>query len=709
MEQITYTPLLQTEKYYLKPKQRHMPLSAGNGLPALMMADRKGGTMDYLSVKEVAELKGCSEQYIKKQCKNGVLSSILQEHPQNHKLCYRIPVAAMPEQLQARYYRQKRQEAGVLPEQLQAVQDKQEKQKKPIRQKSIEDCTAQERQLLQVWTGILQEWKAQRMQYRTKTEFDRLYVGKLQLEHPELQISIGILYRKWAAYQKGDVSGLLGERGAWNRGNSTIPNPVWEAFLWYWLDENKPTVRACYRNVISWTEEFYPELTDQIPSERSFRRHIDNDIAVAVKTLMRDGEKAFSDRCMPYIMRMYDRLRPNDVWIADNHTLDIQSLDDTNTIHRLYLTAFLDAKTGVIVGWNITDSPDSQSTILALRHGIRRFGIPKSVYFDNGREFLTHDIGGKGHRARKSGANVIEPPTILQRLGIEMHNAIVRNAKAKPIERTFYTVKNQFSKSFDGFCGGTILERPESLKRRIKNKAIPMDYEIRSYLDTWIDGEYNLQEYGGSEQKFTGKSRLDVWNQEIREVRKAAEEELNLMLMRSTRIQKIKRNGVYVTIAGEKLWYMNPEETILHLNEEVYVRYDPADLRTVRLYNTSDQYLYTWGLEDMLLVEYITSQKEEISDAQKMIRHSKKIVRDQAKGITAGLTNEQRITAIDMTVRRAQTAKEERFNIIMPKNIVPVRAQEAPLEEHRMVSGGEQCVSIDLQKIQRNATKRKEE
>ena len=37
-------------------------------------------------------------------------------------------------------------------------------------------------------------------------------------------------------------------------------------------------------------------------------------------------------------------------------------------------------------------------------------------------------------------------------LGIEMHNAIVRNAKAKPIERTFYTFKEHFSKAIETFC-----------------------------------------------------------------------------------------------------------------------------------------------------------------------------------------------------------------------------------------------------------------
>ena len=60
-------------------------------------------------------------------------------------------------------------------------------------------------------------------------------------------------------------------------------------------------------------------------SEKPGKRRIEKDVAYAVKTLLRDGEKAFSDRCLPYIMRMYDNLNANDCWIADNHTFDIQS------------------------------------------------------------------------------------------------------------------------------------------------------------------------------------------------------------------------------------------------------------------------------------------------------------------------------------------------------------------------------------------------
>ena len=154
---------------------------------------------------------------------------------------------------------------------------------------------------------------------------------------------------------------------------------------------------------------------------------------------------------------------------------------------------------------------------------------------------------------------------------------------------------------------------------------------------------------------------------------------------------------------------MKPEETILHLGEEVYVRYDPADLKTVRLYNTKDQYLFTWELADALMLDYLTSDKMEIANAEQTIRHTRTFVRNQAKVITADLTNAQRIDYLDATIRRAGEARKKHFQIRMPKTIEPVRAGE-PLEESRMVSGSEFLpVSIDLKKMQQNAKKRKEE
>lgn len=657
--------------------------------------------MDYITVNDFAELKGCSIRTAQRYISSGKIKAITTVHTQNKKECYMIPVTALPESLQTKYYAQLRSKASVEPVKTALKQDK----KAILR--SFESFSEEEREQITLWKSILDDWQSCRNEYPgKKTEVDKLYVSKCKLEYPDMDISVGILYSKYAALKDNRLEGLVDNRGGWNKGKSKIAPELWDQFCYLYLSENKPTVSRCYSLTLECAKEFYPGMVASFPSERSFRRHIEADIPLAVRIYMRDGDKAMKDKCLPYISRMYDKLHANDVWIADNHTIDIQSFDEDNgMIHRLYLTAFLDAKSGVLVGWNVTDSPTSQSTLIALRHGIKRFGIPKSVYFDNGREFLVHDIGGKGHRTRKSDANKIEPPTILQRLGINMHNAIVRNAKAKPIERTFSTVTMQFARMFEGYCGGTIMQRPESLKRRIKEGKIPCDFEVRELLENWIDYDYNVQEYGGSEAKYKGMSRVDVWNKDIKAVgvRKAAESDLNLMLMRSTRLQKIKRNGVFVEIAGEKLWYMD-DATYKHLGEEVYVRYDPADLRSVRIYDAQDRYLWTWACADKLLIEYITDSKDEISDAMALQRRTQKFIKAEAKAITDGMSNTQKLDLYAAASLKAANGKDK-FKIVMPTNIVVVRADEEP--EQLAMAAGEDVI-IDLAKINKNIEKRKE-
>ena len=240
------------------------------------------------------------------------------------------------------------------------------------------------------------------------------------------------------------------------------------------MTQSRLSVAYCRQATINWCKLHHEELVDLIPSESAFRRKTQR-IPYPERVLCREGDKAFYDKCQSYIKRIYDDLLPNDVWFADNHTLDIISRreDGSERTHRLYLTAFMDAYSSVITGWYITDAPSSQSTIYALRHGIIRFGIPREVWIDNGSEFLTHDVGGRGHRKRKSQEGQLTPPPIFARLGINMINALVKNARSKVIERTFYTVKEQISKLFETFTGGSVESRPDRLSNVLKDQAHP--------------------------------------------------------------------------------------------------------------------------------------------------------------------------------------------------------------------------------------------
>ena len=43
-------------------------------------------------------------------------------------------------------------------------------------------------------------------------------------------------------------------------------------------------------------------------------------------------------------------MQSNEYWIADTHTFDVVTKGDGGGTHRLYLTAFMDARSGIFSG-----------------------------------------------------------------------------------------------------------------------------------------------------------------------------------------------------------------------------------------------------------------------------------------------------------------------------------------------------------------------
>ena len=662
--------------------------------------------MVYLSTQQVADVKGCTPQYVRRLAQNGKLEHIEKESAANNRCEYLFPLNVLTEREQIVWENKQRSKLGLEP--VPVPSRKQTPAPNP-RQMTLQDLNGDQRSDVALWCRIIKDWLSVREQKSTelggKCKVDEMYCATVKLQHPNISISPDILYRKYKAYKAGDINGLADHRGGHNKGKTCVPQYMLDAFYSLYLHDNELPVSRCYELLKVWVADFYPEAAGDMPSERTFRRKADA-LPYALVMYMRKGDKAFSDKCLPYIERLYDDLQANDVWIADNHTFDFFTTGEEGRAHRLYLTAFTDAKSGVMVGWNLTESPSSDSTLLALRHGILRFGVPRAIYVDNGSEFLVSDIGGRGHRRRKDWNKDPLPPTILDFLDIEMHNAIVRNAKAKPIERTFCTFKNHFSRAIETFCGGTVVEQKESLKWILKHGKIPTDLQIKAALDLFIDGDYNVAPYGGKENRYKGKRRIDVWNSSIKNVefRAADAANLDMLLKRVSRPQKIGRNGVFVRIAGEKLWYYG-KETILHIGEQVYVRYDPANPLSVRIYSMADdKYLWTWELADDLMADYLTDNKEDIANAERVIRENKRVIRQFAKGITEAVDPDKQIDIFASMVRKGTEGKKD-FRIEKPARFTPVFSEEQ-MEQHPELTSIQE-ISIMMDRLNAAATGRK--
>ena len=117
-----------------------------------------------------------------------------------------------------------------------------------------------------------------------------------------------------------------------------------------------------------------------------------------------------------------------------------------------------------------------------------------------------------------------------------------------------------------------------------------------------------------------GKPRMQVYNENLHRKRvPRSEEDLNLLLMRSTRAIKVDRPGVYLTVGKTKIYYRTDEFVLNYQGAKVYLRYDPLDLSHVRAYDEDDRFIMELPADSRMVLEYRASA-EEVKEAQQTIR-----------------------------------------------------------------------------------------
>jgi len=642
-----------------------------------------------LSVKELADLKGCSPQWIRKLAGEQKLQGQKRLNADGSPE-WVFPLKSLEPHLQLRYYKNKAAEMPGLAEFTKSLQNE---------GRPFDHFSEEEREEIIWWQKTLEDWKEYRNRYPgDKAEADKKFISIRAELDPENTFSVDTLYRKERNFRKLGLDGLLDKRGKGRKGKSKITEEMWQTFLSYYLDEAQHPIQKCYEYTRLYFQDTAPELVADIPTYSTFWRRVQNDIPEPMEVLGRQGQKAFRDRCAPYIHRIYEEMASNEWWVADNHTFDVITQGENGQLHRLYLTAFFDARSGIYTGSHVTTAPSSQSTLVALRKGILKYGIPENIYVDNGREFLTHDIGGLGHRKKKpkNGEERFEVPPVFERLGINMTNALVRNAKAKIIERRFRDIKDHLSRLFETYTGGNVVEKPEKLKGVLKNGEIPLDATFTDTVETLLDWYFNQQPYGGEVAADHGKPRQQAYNENLHTKRVAGAEDLNLMLMRSARVQKVTRRGVHLDIAGQRLDYWNDDFTFNYMGKKVYFRYDPDDLSAVRVYDLEDRFIMTVPVDNTAVLTYGAS-KEEVKQAMGKVRRLERITKEALEASTVQAFGKR--TALELVLEQALDNKTAR---IIPEARPKVLELQRPNEEPLLKAVG----GPDLDVMNRNALRR---
>lgn len=446
-------------------------------------------------------------------------------------------------------------------------------------------CVQKLREARSTWPGAVSTW------------LPRL-IAQLQAEHPALKLSQTSLYRwdKLAPRLPADLPKLIDTRGGNRRGE---PDPAaWAHFRALYLDQNRRTIKSCWRD----TRDYCQANDLRWITYTQCVRKVDADMMPAEQAAHRDPA-LFRGQFEPYLPMDPERWEPGLCWIGDHAQLDLWARFGKRLI-RPWLTAWMDWRSRRIVGYVLTDSPNSSTILASLRHGLMdpaNHGGPDELYLDNGKDYACSVFHGQTKRERqvRRKLNALDESAaagLLGMLSIAVHFAIPYNAKAKGrLERWFYTMHDQFDKTWETYCGRNTQERPERLAAVLRApNRIPTFADVSAGLDQFI-ADYNAS-CEHSKDDMEGLSPDDVMARCPRIRSFANPQVLSNLLMFWDRPTRVHRNGVSIKPMGKTLSYgatdtrLNPYKGAA---KQVRVSYDPRDLRTVRV----------WTLEGKLICE----------------------------------------------------------------------------------------------------------
>ncbi len=188
-----------------------------------------------------------------------------------------------------------------------------------------------------------------------------------------------------------------------------------------------------------------------------------------------------------YITRNAEQYRPGEVWITDHTELDFMVMNENGKPDRRWITAFIDMRTRLIVGYHLSWQPSSTTIALAYRNGVLStqlkaaansgseityrdvhiITVPECVMMDNGKDYrskYTKAAFGKvdfTDDARKS----------VQRIS-RLHYVKTYHGQSKaPMERWFGVIQGMM-KHLHGYKGNVYQNKPDSLKEDLKTGNI---------------------------------------------------------------------------------------------------------------------------------------------------------------------------------------------------------------------------------------------
>jgi hypothetical protein len=367
-------------------------------------------------------------------------------------------------------------------------------------------------------------------------------------------------------------------------------------------------------------------------------RRLENEVPAQAVYAARYGASAANRKFGFYIKRDMSEVLSGECWVSDHAQVDIAVFyRDRNGKEKVgfpWITVMRDYKSGKWVGWDkYMGGPCSDNIFMAFYRGAVKHGVPNCLYLDNGKDFRCKNFSG-GRKTHRMDVDEIKTTALTAALGISTIFAWPYNAQAKAVERDFNRNKEWFSRLSDGYRGGDVVERPESLNKKIADRKIITFDEFSALFDRFVDNV--IMKSPVSSGYRAGKCPDEIWNAELPLaiekglVRQYTKDSLKLFCSKTSSVREIERRGFHdaeLRIDYYEAWMEGQK------GRKVYLRRDRQAMQEAWVFDAAtNEYIgHAYHLPKTAGLARKEIHLEDLSQAIAMKRSAEKVVKALSK------------------------------------------------------------------------------
>ncbi len=557
------------------------------------MKQKKDKTNIWIDIKTAAGIIGLSEQTLKKQCRTGKF--VFKIVKKGKRTNYFILLKSLPNFAQDKYFGEKFSDIKYSEAPNWAKQQA---------EKYLEILENSEGLKGEGLKQFIEEWN--------------------ESKEPTSYSPVIKMRRRYFRY---GLNGLLSRHGQHLRGSS-VQDDYFEYFKTLYLVEGAPSLRTCWDLTLGYAIREFNADRETFPSFMAFKRRLDKEIPKQGIYLARYGQSAWNRKYGGYIDRDYSNITCNEVWVSDHAQIDVACFGSDGKVVFPWVTVWRDYKSGKWLGWILqTKNPNSDFIFQSFYYAAQKFGLPKDVIIDNGKDYRSKDFAG-GRSNFKVDISKGQTSAMLKELNVNVHFALPYNAQTKPVERDFLKIKELLSKHCVGYRGGNVVERPEKLANEIKAGKIMQFEDFKKIFDDFILNVLNKKPSNG--KNLNGICPDELFYKEYTEKITPSLDALKLFCMRTSRNFTIGRNGIQDRSLGITYW---ADWMIVRTGLKVYLRRDVQDYKEAWAFKAdNDEFVGTVkAVKAVAALHADKVSKEEFKEALSIKKRNLKITKAYIK------------------------------------------------------------------------------